>query len=163
MLLMMIFSLFVATGEFLACNIEETCQINLMMTFDVMVYQIRIPVGYSSNEGLELLHLIVLAVYTGLLILVQLRLRAKTSEMEEMFKSNADLSVMLVNVHKNSRKVDIREMFTRNGYDVQLSDIFLAKKLKVWHEVISLKSKLKKKLLKAYKENVLVEQAELIN
>lgn len=129
----MIFSLFVATGEFLVCNMDDTCQINLNMNFDIMVYKVSIPVGYNDYDGLEMLHLIVLGVYMVLMILFQLRLRAKTSEMEGMFKSNANLSVMLSNVKKCARKNEIKSMFTKLGYEVQLNDIFLPKKLRMWH------------------------------
>lgn len=132
LLILMIISLFVAAGEFLACLNTDNCQIDLRMKFILMDYVIDIPVGYEG-DGLELFHLIVLAVYTVLLIIMQIRLRARTEEMESMFKSNADLSVMLTNVSKIATKAEIRDLFTRLDYKVELNDIFLTKNLRRWH------------------------------
>lgn len=59
--------------------------------------------GYTDLGSLELMHLVVLSIYTVLFTVLQVRLRAKMFQMERVTRANQH--VMLVNVHKKSTKL----------------------------------------------------------
>lgn len=155
----MIVSLFVGTGEFVMCSINETCSVDLSVTFSFLEYTVSIPVGYTDRGQLEFVHLIVLGIYTILFTVLQVRLRTKMFQMERV--ANTNLNVMLVNVSKHATKLEIKELLERYGYGVD--NIYLVKKMRPWLRVMNEKCRLKKQYLKACQKKELVEMGTLLN
>jgi hypothetical protein len=155
----MIVSLFVGTGEFVMCSINETCSVDLSVTFSFLEYTVSIPVGYTDRGQLEFVHLIVLGIYTILFTVLQVRLRTKMFQMERV--ANTNLNVMLVNVSKRATKLEIKELLERYGYGVD--NIYLVKKMRPWLRVMNEKCRLKKQYLKACQKKELVEMGTLLN
>ena len=106
LLILIICSVFIEGGQFLACGFADVQQCRIFrVEFDLLDYRISLPVGFSDiTPSLEYIYIIVISTYFIVMFLIELRLNMRYIELSQRRLGYADFSVMLCNVPPQATK-----------------------------------------------------------